>query len=120
MNGLNLALISIVMGAVGQVTLKIGANKLGTLSLQAERIGTDLVRIIKTPEIIIGMVFFGLSSLLWLKVLTLAELSHAYPMVSVGYVIVVLLSFALFKESISVHKLLGIGLIIAGVVAINN
>lgn len=120
MNGFSVAIFSILIGSLGQITLKVGANKLGTLFFQAGQIGPDLIRVIKTPEIIIGMVFFGFSSLLWIKVLTLAELSQAYPLVSIGYIIVAVLSYVFFKESFTIPKVLGIGLIIAGVVIINN
>lgn len=120
MKGIGLALISIALGAVGQVILKLGANKLGSLSFTAGSFGADFIRIIKTPAILIGMFLFGLSSLLWIKVLTRADLSQAYPLVSVSYIIVAVLSFILLREQFSLQKVLGIGVIILGVIVLNK
>lgn len=89
MNNLLVILLSVLLGSLGQVTLKIGADKLGTFSF-----GLDTIfKMIKIPEILIGVVFFGLSFLLWIKVLTKSDLSYAYPMVSLGYVNVIILSY---------------------------
>lgn len=120
MNNLVLIIISVVMGAIGQVVLKIGANKLGDFDLLSGSIIKSLFTLITIPEIIIGVLLFGTSFLLWIKVLTQNELSSAYPMVSLGYIIVTILSFALFKESMTVNKVLGIGLIVFGVIILNR
>ena len=71
-------------------------------------------------EIFIGLIFFGTSFLLWIKVLTKNELSYAYPMVSLGYVIVTIASFIIFNETLSLNKILGIVIIIFGVFLINK
>lgn len=120
LKGYGLALVSIVLGALGQVILKSGADKIGSLSLSASSLFSDLLRIIKTPQILSGMVFFGLSSLLWIKVLTRSELSLVYPMVSLSYILVAILSFLLFKEQFTMQKILGIAVIITGVVVLNS
>ena len=119
MKGISLALVSIALGAVGQVILKIGADKLGSLSFTGSALGSDLLRVIKTPEIIFGMFFFGLSSLLWIKVLTRMELSRAYPLVSISYIIVAVLSFVILREHFTMQKILGIVVIITGVIVLN-
>ncbi len=118
MNNLFVILLSVSLGAIGQVLLKVGANKLGFLSFNT--ILSDIIRIIKIPEIMIGLIFFGTSFLLWIKVLTKAELSYAYPMVSLGYIIVITLSYFLFDESFTYTKMVGISFIIIGVFILNK
>lgn len=113
-------MLSIVLGAIGQVIIKIGANKLGSLSLTTGSFAFDLLRIARTPEIIGGMVFFGTSSILWIKVLTGAELSQAYPLVSLSYLIVTVLSCLLFREQFTVQKVIGIVVIMSGVIMLNK
>lgn len=120
MKGISLALVSIAFGAVGQVTLKIGADKLGGLSLAAGTITSDIIRVIKTTEIIIGLVLFGISSFLWIKVLTRADLSQVYPLVSISYIIVAVLSYLLLREQFTIQKVLGIAVIISGVIVLNT
>jgi len=119
MKGISLALVSIALGAVGQVILKLGADKLGNLSFAGRALVSDLLRIIKTPEIIFGMLFFGFSSLLWIKVLTRMDLSRAYPLVSISYIIVAVLSYLILREQFTVQKIIGIAVIITGVIVLN-
>jgi len=113
-------LVSIFMGALGQTILKLGANKLGTLSLSLRTLMKDVVKILMIPEILIGLVLFGGSFLLWVKVLTKSDLSYAYPMVSLGYVLVALLSKVLFNEPFTLNKIAGIAMIVSGVFILNR
>lgn len=113
-------LVSVFMGAIGQTVLKLGANKLGTLSLSLRTILRDILNILVIPEIIIGLIFFGSSFLLWIKVLTKSDLSYAYPMVSLGYVLIALLSRFLFDEPFTLNKIAGIVMIISGVFILNS
>jgi multidrug transporter EmrE-like cation transporter len=123
MGDLALILTSIVLGSIGQVVLKIGANKLENISQVAFSIESILKivwEIFSTPVIIVGLVFFALSFLLWVVVLTKMQLSYAYPMVSLGYIVVSILSYLIFKESFTLNKILGIGIIIIGIFIINR
>lgn len=120
MSNLVTILLSVLLGSLGQVILKLGANKLGSISFAWNTLFADLFRIIKIPEILLGLVFFGSSFLLWIKVLTKSDLSYAYPMVSLGYVNVLILSYFLFHESFTTMKVVGIAFIIVGVVILNK
>ncbi|MDN4492523.1 SMR family transporter [Ureibacillus aquaedulcis] len=120
MNNLITILLSVLLGSLGQVILKIGANKLGTLSLAWNSLFYDIFRIVKIPEIIIGLVLFGSSFLLWIKVLTKSDLSYAYPMVSLGYINVIVISYFLFNEQFTLMKVIGVSLIILGVIVLNK
>ena len=59
---------------------------------------------------------FGASFVTWMIALKKIDLSLAYPLVSVSYIIIALASQYMFDESIGVYRWLGMGLIIAGVV----
>lgn len=120
MNNILLAIISVFVGSVGQVVLKLGANKVADLTFSMSTIISDLWRLAKVSEIVLGMFLFAASSLLWIKVLTRVELSTAYPLVSIGYINVAVLSYFLFHESFSISKILGMAMIITGVVFINS
>jgi multidrug transporter EmrE-like cation transporter len=120
MNQILLIILSVFLGSIGQVALKIGANKISKIDIIANSLFVDLLRIIRTPEIFIGFIFFGISFLLWIKVLAKSELSLVYPMVSLGYIHVALLSALLFQEALTFNKIAGIGIIICGVLIINK
>ncbi|HOA81889.1 MAG TPA: hypothetical protein PKK61_12630 [Defluviitaleaceae bacterium] len=70
MKDLYIALLSVLLGAIGQVVLKKGAVKIGDLSLSLFSVHKEVINLIKIPEIIFGLIFFGISFLLWVKVLT--------------------------------------------------
>ncbi len=53
-------------------------------------------------------------------VLSRTELSFAYPMVAMGYILVFLLSWWLFKDSINLIRIIGLVLIFVGVLLIAN
>ncbi|HWV91528.1 MAG TPA: EamA family transporter, partial [Burkholderiales bacterium] len=57
---------------------------------------------------------FG-AALCWMLAMTKLDLSHAYPFVSLSFVLVLFLSALLFGEPLSWAKLAGIALVIAGV-----
>lgn len=114
-----LIIVSVLVGSLGQVVLKLGANRLGSIALAGGTLLNDLWRMARTPEIILGFFLFTLSSLIWIKVLTGLELSYAYPMVSLGYVVVALFSYFLLGESFNACKIAGIALIISGIIVLN-
>lgn len=110
-----LTIVSVVLGAIGQILVKLGAKNLD-LNVTGSKIFHSLLLILRNVPIMSGMIIYGLSFLLWVKVLSKVELSYAYPMVSLGYILILVFSYFLFHENISLTRLLGVFLIIAGVV----
>lgn len=62
-----------------------------------------------------GFILCGLSAMCWLWVLSRAQLSFAYPMLSLTFPIVVALSVVLFSEAIVPMRWAGVGVIVIGV-----
>ncbi len=62
-----------------------------------------------------AFIIYGLSAICWLWVLSRAQLSFAYPMLSLTFPIVVGLSAVLFSESILAMRWAGVGVIVIGV-----
>ncbi|WP_373899624.1 SMR family transporter [Haloimpatiens sp. FM7315] len=114
---ITLILISVFLGAFGQILVKIGAPNL-QLNFSGINIFYSILDIIKNLPVMMGIISYGLSFLLWIKVLSKVELSYAYPMVSLGYVIVMIFSYFFFKENISFMRIAGTAFIIVGVILI--
>jgi multidrug transporter EmrE-like cation transporter len=112
-----MAIISVLLGAAGQVLVKMGARNL-ELSFAWHDLFASLWTILRNLPVMSGLLLYGLSFLLWVKVLTELDLSYAYPLVSLGYILVIICSYFLFKEQLSAYRLFGILLIIAGVVVV--
>ncbi|HVJ49801.1 SMR family transporter [Desulfitobacterium sp.] len=114
---LGLALVSVLLGAIGQILVKLGAIHL-ELDFSSTHLFGSLFSILKNLPVMSGLFFYGISFLLWVKVLTKLELSYAYPLVSIGYVLIMLVSWLVFKESISIYRILGTLFIIFGVILV--
>ncbi len=67
-----------------------------------------------------GMVCYGASVCVWIAALSKAPVSVAYPMLSLGYILVAWASMMWLGESLSPAKLLGIALICVGVVLVSR
>lgn len=110
---LTIALVSIFLGATGQFLFRLGMLSYGKVTVG--NIWRQLFGIISTPAIFFGFICFGISSILWLVVISRWELSYAYPMVALGYVIAIFYGTLLLQETITVPKILGSGLILFGI-----
>ena len=109
------ALISIAIGAVGQFLLKLASRSLGPLPLFGPGTGAGLLRLAGNPYLLAGLVCFGTSMVLWVKVLGSAPLNTAYPLVSLGYVLVAVLSWLLLGERLGLRQGIALAVIVIGV-----
>lgn len=114
MKTLMLVLSSVFLGAVGQIMLKVGMRNIHP-KLSLSGLLQLCLKVFTTPALLFGLTCFGSSFLLWLVVISKEELSYAYPMVSLGYLVVVLASWLLFKENLNLLRLGGLLLICMGV-----
>lgn len=118
MKSLLLIFVSVILGVLGQLSMKQGMLEVGYIPLELAKFGSSFSRIITTPFVLLGLFLYAVSAMFWLVVLSRVELSYAYPMISIGYVLVVFLSWALFHEHISSSRILGVLLICSGVLLI--
>jgi len=112
-----LLFVSVVFGVIAQLSLKYGVDKAGIQRFRSLSLVQLFKRFFNIP-VIIGFGTYGVSTLLWLVILSKLELSYAYPMAASGYFFVALFSNVLFKEKISKQRWFSIFVIIFGVVLI--
>lgn len=108
-----LGLFSIMLLSAGQTSLKFGLNSIGGVSL-AEGVA-GLFKLLQTPWIIVGFACYGLSSILWLDVLSKLDFSLAFPMVGLTYVFTLLIGRFFFGEVVGWERMLGVAFILCGV-----
>jgi drug/metabolite transporter (DMT)-like permease len=118
MKGIPLILLAVLLGATGQVIMKKGMMLYGEVT--AGSVWAQLIPILKVPQVFIGFVCYGISAVLWIAVVSNVDLSLAYPMVSLAYVLVFLASWLLLGEQISATRVLGLVIIVAGVLVISR
>lgn len=110
-------LIAVGFGAVGQLLMKTGMDAARAASTTGGAF--DVLRHGFTQARVLGgFALYGFSSLLWMLVLSRVQLSWAYPMIAVSYVVVVFLSWLLLKEQVNMVRISGLALICAGVVLV--
>lgn len=114
-NTLALVLISVTLSACAQVLLKLGVSPGPG---QAAPGGASLLAMLLRPGVVGGLALYGLATLVWLRALSQAELSQAYPFVGLGLVLTSLLGHLLFNEALGPSRLLGTVLVVAGVLLV--
>ena len=97
-------LAGVLLNAAAQLLLKAGTN--------AMPLGLGLAL---EPHILGGLACYAISVVVWIVALSRVPVSIAYPMLSIGYVVNAIAAWQLLGESLSLLRLAGIGVIIAGV-----
>lgn len=110
---ITMGLVAIMLLSAGQTSLKAGLNAIGGVSLANGPGG--LFKLFQTPWVIVGFVCYGLSSVLWLDVLSKLDFSLAFPMVGLTYVFTLLIGHFFFGEAVGWERMVGVALILSGV-----
>lgn len=115
MNAAFLVVLAVVLNTGAQFLLKAGADKLAGL---AQAGGTPLQlgwAGATNLWVITGLACYVISFAVWIGVLAKLPVSVAYPLLSLGYVAGLLVSYWFFGETLTASKLGGVALILAGV-----
>jgi multidrug transporter EmrE-like cation transporter len=120
MNMVNVILlvVSIGLAIVGQILMKQGMIMFGQFPMS--QFIQNIFPMLFQPFVFFGIVAFGFSSLFWLAVISRIQLSLAYPLVSVAYVITAIYSYYFFNENLSPLRWIGIIIICIGVFIISR
>ena len=106
---LMLCLLNAVLLVCGQLLFRLGARGREISALQ------DMLKLLLSPYIIAAVALYAGATLLWVYILTKAPLSFAYPIQALAFPLVVILSAVIFHEAVPVHRWVGIGVIMLGV-----
>ncbi len=108
-------LAGVMLNAIAQLLLKAGVRPLGVLSVEPTTMIATVGRVLGQGPILLGLACYVVSVGLWLVALSRIDVSIAYPMLSLGYVINALAAYWLFGESLGPVRCAGIGVILIGV-----
>ncbi len=108
-------LISVLGSAGGQLLLKKGMNNTGPVTLSLNQLPSVLWHMATNPYVAIGLIIYLIGTVFWLAALSRVDLSYAYPFASLSYVIMLVASWQMFDEKISLGRLLGTFVIGIGV-----
>jgi len=115
-----LLLLGVLLNALAQLGLKSATASSGAIMLERNSLVAAAGTFLATPVFWAALAAYGLSVIVWVIGLSRVPVSQAYPLLSLGYVLTALGAWALLGETLSVQRMTGIAVIIAGVVLISR
>lgn len=110
-----LVLAGVMLNAAAQLLLKAGTNGIGAFAFTADNLIPVGIKAASNPFIVGGLGCYAVSVVVWIMALSRVEVSLAYPMLSIGYVVNAVAAWYLFGEALGAQRMIGIGTIIVGV-----
>jgi len=116
-----LILTAVSLNALAQLLLKAATRSLAQFTqFNGSTLLASIDLLGRSPPFWAGMTCYGASLCVWLAALSKAPVSIAYPMLSLGYIVVAWASVVWLGETLSITKVLGIALICIGVVLVSR
>jgi len=108
-------LAGVILNTTAQLLLKAGVNRIDQFEFAWSKIVQAGLQVATNPFIVMGLCAYVFSVAIWLVVLSKVEVSIAYPMISLGYVLNAITAYYLFGEDLTLSRLVGILVILLGV-----
>jgi multidrug transporter EmrE-like cation transporter len=99
--------LTIIFTVYGQIVIKWQASNAGPFP--------EDFSLVFNPWVLSGLAAAFLASLAWMAAMTKFDLSHAYPFMSLAFVLVLFLSAFFFNEPLTFSKIAGMALIVGGI-----
>ncbi len=111
---LALAVFCVLLSSAAQIALKRGMAPPTPTTLGSD-LGGTYAHALTSPMVWLGLGLYGLSTLLWLWVLSRLDVSLAYPLVSLGFVVTMAAGVLWLGEPFSWLRVAACTLIVIGV-----
>ena len=115
MNYLPLIMLGVLLNAAAQLFLKEGMRRIGHFEFIWANAVPITMQVAGNVFVLGGLLCYVISVAVWLLVLSRVEVSFAYPLLSVGYIVNAVAGYYLFQENLSVMRITGIVIICVGV-----
>jgi multidrug transporter EmrE-like cation transporter len=99
----------------GQLVVKWQVSRRGHLPADLHGKVSFLAGLITDPWVLSALLGAFVAALSWMLAVSQLELSRAYPFVGLSFAFVLMLSAVFFGEALTVAKVAGVGLVIAGI-----
>ena len=110
-----LIITGVLLNAIAQLALKASVRQMGEIKLSMAGAWPVTQQLMLEPALWLGLFCYGISVIIWILALSRVDVSIAYPMLSIGYIVNALFAWLLFGEALTLERLVGIGVIILGV-----
>jgi multidrug transporter EmrE-like cation transporter len=115
-----LIMVGVLLNAAAQLLLKAGMNRIGHFDFTPGNIWPIGWRIATNLPIVAGLSCYVISVGVWMLALSRVEVSFAYPLLSVGYIVNAIAAWYLFGEALTPMRMAGILVIMFGVFLISR
>lgn len=110
-----LVLTGVLLNAVAQLALKASVANTGSIGLDLQSLLASAGSLALNAWLWLGLACYVVSVVVWILALSRVDVSIAYPMLSIGYVVNAIAAWQLLGESLGPGRITGIGIIIVGV-----
>ena len=107
----------VLLNALAQLGLKAATRVTGPLQLAAGS-WQRVLEVFAVPALWWALLAYGLSVIVWIFGLSRVPVGQAYPLLSLGYIINIVLAWWLIGEVPNVQRLAGVAVITLGVVLV--
>jgi drug/metabolite transporter (DMT)-like permease len=113
-----LVFIAVCFSVTGELLLKAGMTQVGVLSLH--NLTAMIPRMLRTPFLWLGLGSIGIGAGFWLVVISRVDLSWAYPMLAMGYILALIFAGLVLREHVPLIRWIGAVVIVVGVYLITR
>ncbi len=117
---LTLIIVGVLFNVAAQLLIKAGTNAVGYFEFSRENILPIGWKLATEPHILGAMGCYVFGVVIWILALSRVQVSVAYPLLSLGYVVNSVAAWWLFNEAFNPAKVIGMGVIILGVIIISR
>ena len=111
----------ILFAGGGNLLLKAGMSHVGSVAETQLPVAAYLLQTISQPTILIGVVLYVVSFVMWLSLLSMMEISAVYPIfVSAAFLIVMSGSAVWFKEDVNTLRIIGTMVVVLGIFLVSR
>ncbi len=111
----------IVFAAGGNLLLKAGMTQVGSVTETQLSVVQYILQTVSQPTILIGVVLYIVSFVMWLSLLSMMEISEVYPIfVSAAFLIVMAGSAVWFNENVSALRIIGTLVVALGIFIVSR
>ena len=110
-----LVMTGVLLNAIAQLALKASVSDTGIINLDMQSLLSSAGSLATNLWLWVGLICYAISVVVWILALSRVDVSIAYPMLSIGYIVNALAASQLFNEPLGLEKVIGIGVIIVGV-----
>jgi len=119
MFAIGLVLTCVILGAMGQISMKTGMRQVGKINGFSDLLDPSATReIFCNIYVMGGLVLYFISAFLWLGALSTLDVSFMYPMLSLACVLTAVFAVIYLGEVLTLSRWAGILLVVTGCVLI--